>query len=100
MVKAEKDIFKRVYRDDGTYYYPRILQDQLRKKGELYFKRRELKISSDGTEKSPNIYLISVYQRDIITAIEENHAEISEGDRFNVVSVKQEDGDGPHRDAV
>ena len=41
-VKADKDKFKRVYRDDGTYYYPRILENKLRNKGELYFKSYEL----------------------------------------------------------
>ena len=56
--------------------------------------------SSDGTEKNPNTYLLSVYQREIIPAIEEKYAGISEGGRFKVVSVKQEDGAGPHQDAL
>ena len=51
MVKADKDTFKRVYRDDGTYYYPIMLENQLRKKGELYFKSCELTISYDRTGK-------------------------------------------------
>ena len=59
LFKAGKDKVKRVYRDDGTYYYPIILDNQLRKKVELYFKSCELTGSSDGTEKI-QIYLSSV----------------------------------------
>ena len=44
--------------------------------------------------------LLSLYRREIITDIYENHADISEVGRFKVVAVNQEDYAGPHRDAV
>ena len=43
--------------------------------------------------------LLGVYRREIILAIEQKHAEISEGGSFKVVVVKKEDDPGPHRDA-
>jgi hypothetical protein len=49
MVKAQKDSYSRVYRPDGTYYYPRIEASLLRKKGEEYFKKVELTGDSNGT---------------------------------------------------
>ena len=89
MVKLDKDVFKRLYRDDGTYYCPRILENQLWKKGEFYFKSCELIGSSDGTWKNPKMSLLSVYRREIIPAIEEKHADISEVVHFKVVAVNQ-----------
>ena len=77
MVKSDKNKLKHVYRDDGTYYYSRILENQIRKKEGLYFKSCELIGSSDGKEKNPKMSVLSVYQREIIQAIEEKHAEIS-----------------------
>ena len=38
MVKATKDSYKRVYREDGTYHYPQIEENRLRTKGEMYFR--------------------------------------------------------------
>ena len=52
-VKAKKDTYKRVYREDGTFYYPKIAANQLRRKGEMYYKSFELTRSSEGTEKDP-----------------------------------------------
>ena len=100
MVRVDKYKFKCAYRDDGTYYYPRILENQIRKNGELNFKSFGLTGSSGGTEKNPKISLLSVYRREIIPAIEEKHADISEGGCFKVLEVKQEDGVGPHQDVV
>ena len=81
-------------------YYPRVSETQFRKKGELYLMRYKLIGSYDGTENNPKMYLLNVYQRDNIPAIEEKHAEISEGGRFKLVAVNQEDGAGPQKDAV
>ena len=49
MVKLDNDKFKRVYRDNGTYYYSRILENQIWKMEELYFMSCELTGSYDGT---------------------------------------------------
>ena len=100
MVKADTYTFKRLYRDDGTYYYHRISENQIQNNGEIYWKRCELTGSYDGIEKNPKMSLISVYWRDIILDIEDKHADISEVDRFKLVSVKQEDGAETHRNSV
>ena len=42
MVAAKKNSYKRVYRADGTYHYPQIATNILRRKGDLYFKSEEL----------------------------------------------------------
>ena len=99
-VKGDKYTFKRVYMEDGTYYYPRISENQLWKKGELYWKSCELTGSYDGTDKNTKMSLLSVYQRDIIPDIEEKHAEIYESGSFKVAAEKQEDSDRPHQDSV
>ena len=70
MVKEDKDTFKHVYREDGTYYSPIISENQLQNKGEIYWKSCEFTGSYDGTDKNPNIYLLSVYRREIIPDIE------------------------------
>lgn len=47
MVKAKKNSYKRVYRDDGTYHYPTDPNNILRKKGEEYFENWEITGSKD-----------------------------------------------------
>ena len=76
MVKADKDTFKHVYRDNGTYYYHRILQNQLQKKLKIYFKSCGFTGSSVGTSKTPDMSFLGLYWREIIPAIEEKRADI------------------------
>ena len=70
MVQATKDSYKRVYKSDGTYHYPKIDSNRLRKQGKFYFKSMELTGSSEGTNKKPKISLLKVYQDEIIPSIE------------------------------
>jgi len=43
MVEAKKDSYKRVYNKDGTgYTYPKVPENLLRRKGELYFENQEI----------------------------------------------------------
>ena len=99
MVKAVKDSYKRVYREDGTYHYPKIESNILRKKGEYYFRGCKLTGSNEGTERNPKMSLLRVYENTIIPDLEEKIVR-----RFNnygtrkVVIVKQEDGAGLHQD--
>ena len=97
MVKATQDSYKRVYKPDGRYWYPKIPANILRKKGEMYFKSCELTGTNEGTEKKPKISLLKVYQDIIIPAIEEKIVrKYNEGGRVKVIIVKQEDNAGPH----
>ncbi len=49
-MQAKKDSYKRVYNDDGTYNYPRVAENIIRKKGEFYFENCE--ICGSRSEKS------------------------------------------------
>ena len=89
MIKSEKDTFKSVYKDDGNYCYPIISEKHIYNKGELYFKSYNMTESYDGKEKNPNMFLLSVYWKDIIPGIEEKHDTISERGLFKVVAVNQ-----------
>ena len=42
MVEAQKDSFKRVYRDDGSYHYPKLTKNRLHEKGKEYFENWEI----------------------------------------------------------
>ena len=99
MVTATKDSYKRVYRDDGSYHYPKRPENLLRRAGEEYFKPCELTGSSEGTSGKPKMSLLKVYQETIVPDLEEKVVR-----RYNnngmrkVVIVKQEDGAGLHQD--
>ena len=58
MEKAKKDSYKRVYRDDGSYHYPKIAEGLLRVKGQEYFKGVELTGANEGTAKDPKVSLL------------------------------------------
>lgn len=62
LVKAKKNSYKRVYKDNGSHHYPKIPENLLRKKGEEYFKSFELTGSKEGSTKKPKISLLKVYK--------------------------------------
>ena len=49
-VKATKDFYPRVYTEDGSYTYPRLPENQLRKKGSLLLGTQD---SVGGTKSQP-----------------------------------------------
>ena len=65
MVATNEDSYKRVYKDDGSYTYPILLENRLRAKCELYFKNMEIIGSKEGIEKESKMALLP-YHRDII----------------------------------
>ena len=60
---AQKDTYRRVYKDDGTFHYPRILGNLLRRKGDPYFCPMEVTGSSEGTKKKPKFSLLKHFQQ-------------------------------------
>lgn len=96
--EAKKDTYKRVYHDDGTYTMPKIAENQLQRKGELYWKALELTGSSDGTEKKPKCSLLRLYREKILPKMDEVARKYSENGLYKVVMVKQEDNAGPYHD--
>ena len=71
MVSAAKDTYKCVYHPSGLYHYPKIAENKVCTKGQMYFKPVKLSGSSEGTEKKPKILLLKVYKEEIVPAIEE-----------------------------
>ena len=88
-VKATKDSYKRVYKDNGTYHYPKIAGNKLRSKGEYYFKSCEITGSSEGTEKDPKLSLISIHRDTIIPDMERLAERLSENGTKKVIFVRQ-----------
>ena len=54
-----------IYKGNGSFYYPKIQSNILRKKGTEYFEAVELIGSNERTEKSPKMSLLQQY-RDVI----------------------------------
>ena len=98
MVPAIKDSYKRVYRTDGSFWYPPIPENILRKKGEEYFKPMELNGSNTGTRKKPKVSLLQKYIDEIIPDIERKVVERFGTADTKICIVKQEDGAGLHTD--
>ena len=101
MIKAKKDSYKRVYREDGTYHYPKCPQNLLCKAGNYYFEGLELTGSNEGTDKNPKISLLKLYREQIIPAIERKIVDaFSENGKYKVLVVKQEDNAGLHGEST
>ena len=70
MVIAKYDIYKRVYADDKAYTYPRLRENRLRVKDQLYFENTE----NTGSKEGP------AYHRDILfPRLKEIARELDEG---------------------
>lgn len=100
MLPAQKDSYKRVY-ENGRATYPKTPENQLRKKGELYFTNLELTGCSEGTEEKPKFSLLKAYLDEIIPALEEKIVmrfnKNEDGSDRKVIIVKQEDRAGLHQ---
>ena len=100
MVKQSKDSYKRVYKDDGSFHYPKIPENLLNKKGHWYSQNVELTGCSEGTAKEPKLSLLQVYKDEIIPSIHQKIVErFSNNGTRDVIIVKQEDGAGLHTKA-
>ena len=56
-MEAKKHRYPRVYKDDGTYHYPKDPDNVIRKKGELYFENWEITGSKESNKGSPKFAL-------------------------------------------
>jgi hypothetical protein len=62
MQPAERDTYKRAYKEGGTFHYPKIEANRLRRKGaELYFRPMEVTGSREGTAKKPMCSLLKYF---------------------------------------
>ena len=71
MMNATRDSYLKIYKDDGSYHYPKIQYNLLREKGTYYFKGIELTVSNIGAEKDPKVSLLDVTKSTTISSIEE-----------------------------
>jgi hypothetical protein len=95
MEEAKKDSFKRVYKKNGTYTYPRTMSNRLREKGKEYFQPMELTGAVCGTPKHPKVSKLDTYLEHFLPAMDEKAREISTKNVFKkVVMVKHEDNAG------
>ena len=98
MARARKDSYKRVYAKDGTYSYPCIVANRIRRKGELCWKDCDITGSDPGTEKDPKYDLLT-WQRDILIPSMESEARKLYGiEGKEAVFRYQINGAGPHQD--
>jgi hypothetical protein len=101
MVPAARDTYRRVYRDDGTYHYPQIATNRLRRKGEHYFKSMEITGSNPGTAKEPKFDLLSFYRDIELPRLDALCAEVAAvTGKAKVVVRYQKDSAGPHTDGA
>ncbi len=98
MMAAARDTYKRVYRDDGTYHYPRIAENRLRIKGNLYFKGMEVTGSNKGTDAVPKFDLVSYFRDTEIPRLDELCIQVGAMTGKRVAVRYQMDGAGPHVD--
>ena len=94
MVKASKNSYRRVYKNDGTYHYPKIKNNIMRVKGKQYFTSVDLTGSKDGTAKNPKMSLISAYKNEIIPAMDLIEKKLSAKLSAKIIFVQQEDNAG------
>ena len=94
--KAVRNTYKRVYKPDGTYHYPKVQSNVLRKKGQFYFKNLEITGSSTGTTKNPKFCLLDWFKNIEIPACEELCRKV--GTTQKTILRYQMDGAGPHQD--
>jgi hypothetical protein len=98
MVKAKKDSYRRVYRNDGTYHYPKNPDNILRRKGEEYFESWEIRGSDEGTERAPKWSLLKYKREHLREKLDALKQRIShETGGKHVVFYGQTDNATPHQ---
>jgi hypothetical protein len=100
LVAAIKDTFRRVYKKDGSFHYPPILANLLRRKGEMYFRSMEITGSNEGTSKKPKYSLLRFFLDVEIPKLERLAARIESTNGRRAIIRYQMDGAGPHRDST
>jgi hypothetical protein len=98
MLPAAKDTYKRVYRENGSYHYPKIPENMLRQKGELYFKPLEITGCNEGTAADPKFPLKKFFEETELPKLDEVAARLEADTGKRIVIRYQMDGAGPHKD--
>ena len=94
-----KDSYKRVYAKDGTYSYPCIAANRIRRKSELHWKDCDITGSDPGTGTDPKYDLkLLIWHRDnLIPSMESETRKLYSFEGKEVVFCYQIDGAGCHQ---
>ena len=98
MVKAKKHSFRRVYREDGTYHYPKLKENRLRKKGDEYFQNWEITGSNEGTLTNRKFSLLKMTKEKSVPNLDSFSQRLGSETGKKIVVVEQDDNATPHRD--
>jgi hypothetical protein len=98
MMPAKQDSYKRVYKADGFFHYPKLHNNKLQQKGEEYFKSLDVTGNLNGTEKCPKFSLVEDYFKThkfpaldcLVATLDSNQPGVKHVVRY------QMDGAGPH----
>ena len=93
-VKAKQNSYKRVTDDQGNFTYPQIQENIIRKKGEKYWKNKTL--CGTNEHKINQYSLITAYKKHILPRMDEIARQESDGGKYEVIFIEQEDGAGCH----
>jgi hypothetical protein len=97
MVKAKKNSYRRVYRNDGTYHYPKDPANMLRREGEEYFENWEIQGVSEGTAKNPKFSLLKYKRERLRMKLDALKQQITHETGKIVVLYGQTDNAPPHQ---
>jgi hypothetical protein len=89
-----------VYKGGGTFHYPKMKTNRLRRKGELYFKSIEITGSTGGMEKKPKFSLLKYFMEIEIPNMDKLAADFFAETGKRVIMRYQMDGAGPHTDTT
>ena len=99
MVKTTKDTYKRVYRDDGTYHYPKIPENQLRHAGQMYFENWEIRGSDSSSAEGKGKYALTTWaEEEIMPALEDLSRKVETESGCRVHVRGQWDNASPHKE--
>ena len=93
---AQRDTFRRVYHDNGTYTMPVIPENRLRVRRQPYFVNME--ITGSATEKGgkPKFPLLKHFRNTLIPKLDNAVAEMSTKMNRRIVLRYQHDNASPH----
>jgi len=98
VVKAKQTSYKRQYRENGTYHYPKEDSNISRRAGDEYFQNHEITGSNEGTANNPKFSLLKLWTDLIIPALDELARELSTKLNNLVIIINHWDNATPHKD--
>ena len=98
LIVADRDTFRRVYRDDGTYHYPRNPESRLRIAGQQYFQNWEITGSNEGTPTDRKFSLLKYWREELFPILDKKVQQLQQEMNKQIVVRFQWDNAPPHID--